>query len=72
MDGKEFAGTRSEELGTVVNGNGAMSKGYKELSVVAGEGEEVWGPRDRECSLGFKRNFFNTSRRIRGKFLLQV
>ena len=48
MDGREFTGTGSEELGAVVNGDGAMSEGYKELSVVASEGEEVWSPRYRE------------------------
>ena len=43
MNRKDFAGARSEDLGTVVNGNRAMGEGYQEPSVVASEGEEVWG-----------------------------
>ena len=64
MKREDFIGAGSEELRTVVDGNRAMTKGYQKLRVVASEREEVWGPRDRECSLWFERDFFNTGWRI--------
>lgn len=60
----EFTSPRSEELGGVINQNRAVRKGYEEPSIVASEGQGVWGSRNREYSLGFKRDFFDSSRGI--------
>ena len=60
MNRRDFVGAGGEDLGAIINGNRAMSKSYEEFGVVASEGEEVWGSRDRERSLRLKRDFFNT------------